>query len=175
MSRESGMDIERLEYIKNVNANIDWAYHGYSVGAYFKLNFKAGEEEGKGKGVDNHVLSLPVKSLIILSQKPKDKPKRYLTHVVELVNEGSEDKSQWEGGTWGTFRWAKVHWVANLVNLDRIPIDEEVMKVNWGWFDTKAKLLSSPGLMSEWGNIETLRVHLKETFIPAAQEAYALR
>ncbi len=46
-----------------------------------------------------------------------------MTHVVELVNEGSEDKPQRETGTWGIFRWVKVHWIADFNNPSRIPLD----------------------------------------------------
>jgi hypothetical protein len=53
------MDLNRLEYIKNVNDDRDWAYKDYPVGAYFQLNFKRGE------GVENHALNLPKGSLIL--------------------------------------------------------------------------------------------------------------
>ena len=153
------MDFSRLKYIKNVNPDDGWAYHIYSVGSYFQLNFKEGE------GVDNHALNLPKNSLIILSQRPPDAQDRYLTHVVELVNEGHEDKPQWRQGTWGIFRWVKVHWVAaDFNNPSSMPLDKEVMKVNWGWQDTKAKLLDSSNLMSEWGKIEDFIEFLKGVF-----------
>ncbi|MHC5613345.1 MAG: hypothetical protein ACYTXA_20680 [Nostoc sp.] len=51
------------------------------------MNFK------KGIGVDIHTFKLPKASLIILSQKRPGYDERYLTHVVELVNEGSKDKN----------------------------------------------------------------------------------
>lgn len=38
------------------------------------------------------------------------------------------------------------------------------MKAHWGWRDTKAKLLTSPSLMSEWGTIENLRDVLTRVF-----------
>ncbi|MEH2327910.1 hypothetical protein [Nostoc sp.] len=85
------MDCSRLEYIKNVNDDGDWAYESYPIGAYFPLNFKKNNDGG----VDNHAFNLPKGSLIILSQK-RSGYERLLTHVVELVNEGSEDKPQWE-------------------------------------------------------------------------------
>lgn len=151
------MDCNRLEYIKNVNDDEDWAYKNYPIGSYFRLNFK------EGKGVDTHAFHLPKGSLIILSQKPPGK-ERYLTHVVELVNEGSEDKAQWETGIWGIFRWVKVLWIADFENFALIPLDKNEMIADWGWYDTKAKSLSSPNLMSEWGSIDSLRNHLKQVF-----------
>jgi hypothetical protein len=154
------MDCSRLEYIKNVNDDGDvWAYEGYLIGSYFRLNFKKNE----ARGVDNHAFNLPKGSVIILSQK-RPESERYLTHVVELVNEGSEDKPQWKTDTWGIFRWVKVHWIADFTNPSRIPLDKKEMRAEWGLFDTKAKLLSSPRLMSQWGSIYKLREHLGEVF-----------
>ncbi|MBN3922810.1 hypothetical protein [Nostoc sp. NMS4] len=162
------MDCSRLEYIKNVNDDDDkkWAYKSYPVGeAYkdysigddFQLNFK------EGAGVDTHAFKLPKGSLIILSQKLREY-ERALTHVVELVNEGSEDKPQWETGTWGIFRWVKVRWIADFTDVSRIPLDKKEMRAEWSCFDTKAKLLSSPSLMKQWGTIDELRAHLGEVF-----------
>ncbi|MDM9581197.1 hypothetical protein [Nostoc sp. GT001] len=152
------MDCSRLEYIKNVNDDRDiWAYKIYPVGAYFQLNFK------EGKGVDNHAFNLPKGSFIILSQKLPEY-ERFLTHVVELVNEGSEDKPQWGIDTWGIFRWVKVHWIADFDNPNRIPLDQKEMRAEWVRFDTKAKLLSSESLMKQWGSIDALRGHLGEVF-----------
>ncbi|MBN3878737.1 MULTISPECIES: hypothetical protein [unclassified Nostoc] len=155
------MDCTRLEYIKNVNDDKDWAYESYPVGAYFQLNFKNFKES---EGVHTHAFNLPKGSLIILSQKPHGYDERYLTHVVELVNEGSEDKPQWETSTWGIFRWVKVHWIADFKNPNRIPIDKDEMRANWGFYNTKAKLLSSPNLMEQWGSIDKLRAHLGQVF-----------
>jgi hypothetical protein len=152
------MDLARLEYIKNVNDAEDCAYESFPVGAYFQLNFK------EGIGVDTHAFYLPKGSLIILSQKPDGYHDRYLTHVVELVNEGSEDKPQWEIGTWGIFRWVKVHWIADFKNPSRIPLDQKEMRANWSFQNTKAKLLSSPKLMKQWVSIDKLRAHLGEVF-----------
>lgn len=152
------MDFIRLEYIKNVNDDNEWAYEKHPLGAYFQLNFK------KGEGVDTHALNLPKGALIILSQRPPIKA-RYLTHVVELVNEGSEDKPQWTSeDTWGIFRWVKVHWFADFKDLSNMPLDKDVMKVDWGWQNTLAKSLSGDGLMTEWKNIEALRTHLRQVF-----------
>jgi hypothetical protein len=156
------MDCSRLEYIKNVNDDKDWAYESYPVGAYFQLNFK--ENEAKAIGVHTHAFNLPKGSLIILSQKPHGYYERYLTHVVELVNEGSEDEAQREIGTWGIFRWVKVHWIADFTDVSRIPLDQKEMIANWGWYDTKAKLLSSDNLMKQWVSIDKLRAHLGEVF-----------
>ncbi|MEH2200469.1 hypothetical protein [Nostoc sp.] len=154
------MDCSRLEYIKNVNDDGDvWAYEGYPIGAYFRLNFK----ESKDTSVDTHAFKLPKGSLIILSQRPAGK-NRYLTHVVELVNEGSEDEPQREKGTWGIFRWVKVHWIADFTDVSRIPLDKKERRADWGWFDTKAKLLSSKNLTDQWGSIDALRAHLREVF-----------
>ncbi len=152
------MDFNRLDYIKNVNADNGWAYDSYDVGADFQLNFK------QGKGVETHALKLPKGSKILLSQRPRGENKRYLTHVVELVNEGKEDEPRWEKEElWGIFRWVKVHWIADFGVLSRIPLDENVMIVRWGWEDTKAKRLDSPNLMSQ-GNIESLKERLKKEF-----------
>ncbi|CDN13991.1 hypothetical protein RintRC_3066 [Richelia intracellularis] len=38
------------------------------------------------------------------------------------------------------------------------------MKVNWGWYDTKAKKLDSPKLMAKWGDIKILRAELEKVF-----------
>jgi len=155
------MDFSRLEYIKNVNDDDKWAYKDYPIGAYFPLNFK--KSEGS-VGVDSHALNLPKGAFIILSQKHFDH-KRYLTHIVELVNEGSEDRPQWdESDTWGIFRWVKVHWVADFNNPSNIPLDQEVSQANWGWFNTQEKSLNSENLMSHWKNIESLRTHLQAIF-----------
>ncbi|MBD1929446.1 hypothetical protein H6F74_24845 [Trichocoleus sp. FACHB-90] len=155
------MNYTRLEYIKNVN-NLNepdkWAYEDYPLGSYFQLNFK------ESTGIESHALKLPKGALIILSQKPVAN-ERCLTHVVELVNEGSEDESQWKLREWGIFRWVKVRWVVpDFSDPHRIPLDKDVMKAEWGWYDTKAKLLTSPGLMSQWNNIESLRTHLETVF-----------
>lgn len=150
------MDFARLEYIKNVNDDNAWAYKDYLVGAYFRLNFKKSDTVD----VEAHALTLPKGSLIILSQSYQGA--RYLTHVVELVNSGSEDEPQQSEGIWGIFRWVKVHWIADFGRPSHIPLDKDVMKVNWGWFDTKAKLLTSPRLMSQWETIDNLRTHLKK-------------
>ncbi|MDF5729402.1 MAG: hypothetical protein PUP92_15625 [Rhizonema sp. PD38] len=109
-----------------------------------------------GKGVEAHAFHLPKGSQIILSQRPPKQRERYLTHVVELVNEGSEDKPQWEIGVWGIFRWVKIHWIADFSHISGIPLDKHVMKVNWGWQDTKAKSLNSPGL-STYSNQSVFR------------------
>ena len=153
------MEISRLEYIKNVNAEAGWAYEPYPVSSYFPLNFK------RGDGVEAHVAKLSKGSLVILSQKPPSQSKRYLTHVVKICNEHHEDKTQWDVGPWGIIRWTKVCWTADFQNLDTMPINQDVMQAEWGWYDTKAKLLESPKLMEKWGNIDTLRVHLKKIFI----------
>jgi hypothetical protein len=155
------MDFSRLAYIKNINDDADWAYKEYPVCSYFPLNFKRGE------GVEAHASNLPKGSVIILSQKPSTQSKRFLTHVVELCNEHHEDKPQWDLGPWGIVRWAKVCWVADFSNVDTMPADQDVMKAEWGWRDTKAKLLTSPNLMKEWGNIDKLSAHLQKVFVSA--------
>ena len=164
------MDFTRLKYIKNVNNDNGWAYENRQVegsfkdslaGAYFRLNFKKGE---KGERVDNHTRNLHKGALIILSQKPP-KQERYLTHVVELVNDGSEDKPQWELETWGIFRWVKVHWVIDFDEPNKKFLDQEVMGgVDWGWENTLAKSLDADGLMKRWKSIEALKTHLHEVF-----------
>jgi len=153
------MDFTHLEYIKNVNDDHGWAYEKHPVGAYFQLNFK------KGEGVDTHALNLPKGALIILSQRPPEK-ERYLTHVVELVNEGSEDKPQWTPeDTWGIFRWVKVHWIAGFHSPSNTHLDKDVMGgMDWGWENTLAKSLAGNGLMRKWKDVETLRTHLQGVF-----------
>ncbi len=156
------MNLIHLEYIKNVNDDNGWAYKEYPIGAYFQLHFKEGKECA---GIENHASNLPKGALIILSQTPPQSNDRYLTHIVELVNDGGEDKPQWKSDSvWGTFRWVKVRWVANFSNVSGIPFDKNIMKANWGWQDTKAKLLTGPNLMSQWNTIESLRAHLEEVF-----------
>jgi len=54
------IDLTHLQYIKNVNADNDWAYKDYPVGAYFQLNFK------QGQGVETHAADLPKGALILL-------------------------------------------------------------------------------------------------------------
>ena len=169
---------ESVKYIKNVNhqGEDEWAYsydpeedhphrRRYHVGAYFRLNFN---NSGDGDSVKKHVENLSKGDRIILSQTPtKGDKRRYLTHVVELVNEGIEDKDQWESDTWGIFRWVKIHWIADFKEPNNIPLDKDVMKVNWGWYDTKAKKLDSRNLMNvnEWkGDINRLRTHLEKVF-----------
>ncbi len=157
------MNFNRLEYIKNVTDDHAWAYDIYSVSSYFKLNFKADPE--RRVEIEKHALKIQKASLIILSQRPKTETNRYLTHIVELANDGSEDKYQWNDEIWGIFRWVKVLWVADFSNPSSIPVDSEVLKkVNWGWYDTKAKSLSSRNLMEEWGNIDELRAYLRGIF-----------
>jgi hypothetical protein len=153
------MDFSQLKYIKNINDETVWAYKEYPKHSYFPLNFK------RGDGVETHACNLPKGSLIILSQRPPNESKRYLTHVVELCNEHHEDKSQWDSGPWGIVRWAKVCWVADFSNIDTMPIDQAVMQAEWGRYDTKAKSLESTNLMNKWNNIDNLRDHLKEIFI----------
>ena len=153
------MDFSRLDYIKNINDETDWAYKEYPICSYFRLNFK------RGDGVETHVSNLPKGSLIILSQKPPQQSKRYLTHVVELCNENHEDKLQWNSEPWGIFRWAKVCWISDFSNVDTMPTDQDVMQAEWGWYDTKAKSLTSPSLMNKWHSIDNLRAHLQKIFI----------
>ena len=155
------MDFSRLAYIKNINDDTDWAYKEYPLFSYFLLNFK------RGDGVVAHVSNLPKGSMIILSQNPPKQNKRYLTHVVELCNDHDEDKPQWDSGPWGIVRWAKVCWVADFSNIDTMPADQDVMKAEWGWLDTKAKLLTSPNLMRKWDSIDNLRTHLQKIFVEA--------
>ena len=154
------MDFTRLKYIKNVNDDESWAYKDNPLRSYFRLNFKRSDSVD----VETHAKSLHKGSLIILSQKPH-MSKRYLTHVVELVNEGSEDEPQHEAGIWGIFRWVKVHWIADFSKIDHVPVDLDVMKVNWGYEGTLAKSLEGKNLMSEWTTIDNLRTHLKGVFI----------
>jgi hypothetical protein len=152
------MDFSQLKYIKNVNDSDGWAYENQSRYSYFPLTFK------RNDGVEAHALKLPKGSLIILSQTSRQ-GKRYLTHMVELCNNSEEDKLQWSSEQWGIIRWIKVCWVSDFCNVDTMPVDREVMKADWGWFDTKAKSLESPNLMAQWGSLDNLRTHLKTIFI----------
>ena len=153
------MDFSRLAYIKNVNDDSDWAYKEYPVGAYFPLTFK------RNDGVEAHALNLPKGKLVILSQNPPTRNERCLTHVVEICNDANEDQPQWVSGPWGIVRWVKVSWVTNFQDPNKIPVDKNVMKAEWGWRDTKAKLLESPSLMNEWHSIDDLRTHLQKIFV----------
>ena len=153
------MDFSRLAYIKNINDDRDWAYKEYPVGAYFPLTFK------RGDGVEAHALNLPKGALVILSQSPPTINRRYLTHVIEICNNADEDKPQWASDAWGIIRWAKVCWVANFQDSDKIPVDKHVMQAEWGWFDTKAKLLTGKNLTEKWGDIDKLKTHLQSVFI----------
>jgi hypothetical protein len=171
------MDYSRLDYIKSVTDKSDdklWAYPEYPIGAYFRLNFKRREST---RVVESHAHKLPKGSLIILSQVPhecKDNStgeqkkipdgcnQRYLTHLVELVNEGREDEPQWDKSPWGIFRWVKVHWTADLKNWDSIPVDKEVIKVKWSRRNTYAISLESKTLKAYWNDVHELREHLKK-------------
>jgi len=157
------MDTKNLNYIKNVsNVSNDkgWAYAEHPVSSYFLLHFSR-----KGSNVENHVLNLPKGSLIILSQNSPFGGVRYLTHVVELVNDGIEDQPQWkDGDDYGILRWVKILWAANFSDTSTIPVDKDVMKANWGFEGTKAKSLERPSLMSEWVDIDSLRTHLGSIF-----------
>ena len=149
------MNLERLEYIKNVShPDGDWSYEKYRKGSYFPLNFK------RGSGVDAHVANLPTGALMLLSQAYQDK--RYLSHVVEIVNDAFEDQPQWESSDWGIVRWVKVIWSAES---DRAPLDKDVLDANWGWQDTKAKSLGSQSLMTRWKTMDALRTHLSSVLV----------
>ena len=65
---------------------------------------------------------------------------------------------------WEIFGWVKVRWLSDFNELSNIPLDKETMQVEWGWYDTKAKLLTSSNLMSRWSSIESLRTHLSSVF-----------
>ncbi|MBD2320003.1 hypothetical protein [Phormidium tenue] len=156
------MDTKNISYIKNVSNDKGWAYAEHPVSSYFLLHFHRREDSPT---VEHHALSLPKGSVIILSQNPPFGTVRYLTHVVELVNDGIEDQPQWKNGEdFGILRWVKVLWAANFSDTSNIPVDSEVLKANWGWFDTKAKSLNSPNLMTQWGDINSLRTHLGSIF-----------
>lgn len=144
------MNLERLEYIKSVShLEGKWAYPEYREGAYFKLNFK------QGTGVEAHAAKLPKGALVLLSQNYQGK--RYLSHVVEIVNEACEDQPQWEISDWGIVRWIKVIWAAES---DTAPLDAETLEVDWGWHNTKAKALDGPNLMKRWHTLDALRAHV---------------
>lgn len=158
------MNLERLEYIKSVNNQSgDWSYEAYRKGSYFPLNFK------QGPGVEAHVAKLPTGALILLSQTYQDK--RYLSHVVEIVNDATEDQPQWEDSDWGIVRWVKVIWSARQ---DRAPLDAETLDANWGWYDTKAKSLDSHNLMTRWQTLDALRAHLSTVLVEAEKRQLTL-
>lgn len=168
------MDCNRLDYIKSVTDKGDereWAYSSESIGSEFPLNFK------RGKGVESHARKLPKGSLIILSQIPhecKDNitgeekkipdecKKRYLTHVVELVNDGSKDEPRWGEEPWGIFRCVKVHWIADFNNYQTLPVELDVIKVKWTRRNTYAISLESKTLKAKWNDVYELREHLKK-------------
>lgn len=155
------MDTKNLNYIKNVSNDKGWAYAEHPVSSYFLLHFHRKEDSA---AVEHHALNLPKGSVIILSQRPPERD-RYLTHVVELVNDGIEDQPQWKNNEdFGVLRWVKVLWAANFSDISTIPVDSVVLKANWGWFNTQAKSLGSPKLMAEWGDIDSLRTHLGSIF-----------
>ncbi|MEH2089861.1 hypothetical protein [Nostoc sp.] len=171
------MDCNRLDYIKSVTDQGDdkqWAYPEYPIGAYFRLNFKRRESTTV---VESHARKLPKGSLLILSQIPHDCKdnttvehkkipdgckKRYLTHVVELVNEASEDEPQWGEEVWGIFRWVKVHWITDFSNCRKIPVELDVIKVKWSRRNTYAISLESKTLKAHWNDVHDLREHLKK-------------
>ncbi|MTJ50516.1 hypothetical protein [Dolichospermum sp. UHCC 0259] len=155
------MDYSRLKYIKNVD-NINhpekWAYkyqedsdeqdeNKLLIGHEFQLNFSR-----RARGVENHVRDLPKGSVIILSQSPRGQS-RFLTHVVELVTMCYEDQPQWTPDQWGVFRSARVLWVTpHFDNPNRIPVDIDFMRANWGYQGSLAKSLDSKNLKSAWQN-----------------------
>ena len=154
------MDTKNISYIKNVSNDMGWVYE-HPVSSYFLLHFSRNEP-----GADNHAFNLPKGSLIILSQKPPFGTVSYLTHVVELVNDGIEDKPQWKDGeNFGILRWVKVLWVVNFSDITTIPVNRDVMKASIMLIGTKAKLLEHcANLMEQWGDIDSLRTHLGSIF-----------
>lgn len=154
------MDTKNLNYIKNVSNDEGWAYAEHPVSSYFLLHFSR-----KGLGADNHAFNLPKGSHIILSQNPPFGTVRYLTHVVELVNDGIEDKPQWNSEDFGILRWVKVLWAANFSDINTIPVDKDVLKAKHMLIGTKANLLEHcDDLMKHWGDINSLRAHLGSIF-----------
>lgn len=157
------MNLERLEYIKSVShPDGCWSYEKYRKGSYFPLNFHS------GKGVETNAAKLPTGTLILLSQNYQGQ--RYLSHVVEIVNDVSEDKSQWDSSDCGIIRWVKVIWFAGP---DKAPLDLEVIGVDWGWQNTKAKSLNSSGLKERWGSPDALRAHLSSVLVKNEQQQLA--
>ena len=141
------MNFERLEYIKSIShPDGIWAYPDYCKGTYFPLNFQ------QGVGIEAHASNLSKGALVILSQNYQGT--RYLSHVVEIANESSEDEPQWENSEWGIVRWVKVIWAAEP---GKAPKDKETLKVNWGYQNTKAKALNGDNLMKHWQTIDALR------------------
>ncbi|MEH2353735.1 hypothetical protein [Nostoc sp.] len=173
------MDCNRLDYIKSVTDKGDdkqWAYDEYPIGHTFPLNFKRRESTTV---VESHARKLLKGSLIILSQVPheckndttgeqKKIPdgckKRYLTHVVELVNDGNSDEEQlkWGEDPWGISRLVKVHWIADFNNYPSIPVELDVIKVKWNRRNTYAISLESKKLKAQWNDVYELRKHLKK-------------
>ncbi|MEH1887954.1 MAG: hypothetical protein V7K92_00340 [Nostoc sp.] len=172
------MHWNRLDYIKSVTDKGDereWAYDKHPIGACFQLNFKA--SENTREKVKSHARKLPKGSLIIFSQipheckdnttgEPKKIPdeckKRYLTHVVELVNDGSKDERDWLEEPWGIFRCVKVHWIADFNNYQTLPVELDVIKVKWSRRNTYAISLESKTLKDQWKDVYKLREHLKK-------------
>lgn len=153
MTSMAPIELQKLDYIKNVtHQNGGWAYKDIPVGAYFPLNFH------RIQGAETHVVKLPMGSLIVLSQRPDKSGERHLTHIVELVNDGNEDlKQQDPNSEWGLIRWVKVKWVVDFSNTQKIPLDQTVMQVEWGKYNSFAKSLDSEKLMEKWGSVVELR------------------
>lgn len=160
------MNFSRLDYIKNVQWYGGWAYHDFPVGSYFRLRFEKGNTEKKEKDVASHISkTLKKNSLIILSQKPPFASERYLTHIVELVNDGLEDEKQWQSeASLGFFRWVKVCWVADFEKINTIPLDQKYLKVDWGYETTFANSLNGKKLMTQFKDIDELRQELAKVF-----------
>ena len=168
------MNFNNLKYIKNITDwDGQWAYKNHPKNYYFRLNFHK-NKNSENQRVETNANKLEKGDLIILSQKKETENNRYLTHIVEIVNDADNDKQQWDYDTnteneWKIFRWVKVHWVADFNNVSSIPIDYDVMQVkDWGYQNTLAKLLegNDNNLMRQWGDIETLRKHLESIFRP---------
>ncbi|WP_198011341.1 hypothetical protein [Synechococcus sp. PCC 7335] len=113
-------------------------------------------------------MNLEKGDLIILSQNYRAEKsrnaegKRYLSHVVEVVNEPSEDRPQWNNSEWGIIRWVKVIW-ANA-DPEHAPLDAELER-DWGWQNTQVKSLNSPSLMERWKPLDALKAHLRTILV----------
>lgn len=67
-----------------------------------------------------------------------------------------------ESSDWGIVRWVKVIWSDDP---ETAPLDAEVLDVNCGWYDTKAKSLDSQSLVTRRKTLDALRTHLSSVLV----------
>ena len=72
---------------------IEFSEKEYPKNYYFRLNFHKNQNSGNQR-VETNANKLEKGDLIILSQNKKTENNRYLTHIIETVNDADEDKQQ---------------------------------------------------------------------------------